>query len=494
MTTTGSTTPPPATPPPPAVPGARTYPFLLAGELRMGSDVAPWPIYAPWSGELVGHAAVATAAEVRAALDAAVEAAPAARALPAHARAAALERVADGLAARSEELVRLLAAEAGKPLSNARLEVERARFVFRTAAEEAKRIGGEVIPTDLTPAGEGRLAMVRRFPLAPIAAITPFNFPVLLAAHKVAPGMACGATLVLKPPPQDPLSTLLLGEILAESGYPPGALSVLPCSVEDAAPLLDDPRVRMVSFTGSARAGWAIRARAATKKVTLELGGNAGVVVEPDADLEFAVRRCAAGGFVYAGQSCISVQRILVHASRYDEFAERMTAAVAALRAGDPLDEATDVGPMIDAAAAERAESWVREAVAGGARLAVGGGREGALLEPTLLLDTRREMRVECEEVFAPVVTLRPYDDFEAALAMIDDSPYGLQAGVFTHDLRRVMRAWEALDVGGVVINDIPGFRVDHLPYGGVKASGAGREGVRWAIDDMTEPRLLILG
>lgn len=470
---------------------AGTYPLLLAGELREGS--ASWQIRSPYSGETVGTASVGTETDVRRAIEAAAAAAPEARGLPSHARAAILGRIRSAILERREEMAVLLAREAGKPLTSARLEIDRTLFIFEVAAEEAKRLGGELLPLDLVAAGEKRWGLTRRFPLAPISAIVPFNFPLLLAAHKIAPAIACGATMVLKPPPQDPLTVLVLAEILSDSGYPSGGLNVVPCTVEDAAPLLDDDRVRMVTFTGSARVGWLIRQRAVKKKVALELGGNAGVIVEPDADLEYAARRCALGGYSYAGQSCISVQRILVHHDVYEEFVERFTERVRALRTGDPLDEETDVGPLIDEANAVRALSWIEEAVRGGARVAVGGGRHGAFLEPTLLLDTRSDMRVNCEEVFAPVTTVRRYSDFEEALAILNDSPYGLQAGLFTRDLRRIWRAFETAEVGGLVVNDISGFRVDHMPYGGVKESGQGREGVRYAIEEMTELRLLVL-
>jgi glyceraldehyde-3-phosphate dehydrogenase (NADP+) len=298
---------------------------------------------------------------------------------------------------------------------------------------------------------------------------------------------------VLKVPPQDPLATLLLGEIVRESGYPAGALSILLCSNEVAAPLIDDPRVRMITFTGSARAGWAIRSRAPTKRVTLELGGNAAVIIEPDADLEHAVRRCVAGGYLYAGQSCISTQRILAHQSMYPRFTERFVTVVGALRTGDPMSETTDVGPMIDQANAVRAEEWIGEAVTAGARVATGGRRDGAILQPTVLLDTTGGMRVNCEEIFAPVTTVRPYADFDAAVAAVNDSRYGIQAGLFTNDMRIILRTFERLEVGGLVVNDVPGFRVDHAPYGGVKESGQGREGVRYAIEGMTELKLLVL-
>jgi acyl-CoA reductase-like NAD-dependent aldehyde dehydrogenase len=475
-----------------AAPSSRTYPLLLGGELRSGADSVE--IRSPYSGDLIGRAALAGSGDVAAALDHAVAAAPIAAVLPSHARAAALDRIAAGLIERRESVARLLAMEAGKPLALARTEIDRAVFVFRQGAGEAVRMGGEVIPMDLQPHGERRWGLTRRFPLSPISAIIPFNFPVLLAAHKLAPAIACGAAMILKPPPQDPLATLLLGEILRESGYPSGALAILPCSHEVAAPLIDDPRVRMITFTGSARTGWAIRRRAFTKRVTLELGGNAAVMIEPDADLEHAVRRCVAGGYLYAGQSCISTQRILVHESLYPRFVERFVAAVGALRTGDPMAETTDVGPMIDQGSAERAAEWIGEAAAAGARVAVGGRRDGAILEPAVLLDTTSGMRVNCEEVFAPVTTVRPYAQFDEAIAAVNDSPYGIQAGLFTQDMRRILRAFERIEVGGLVVNDVPGFRVDHAPYGGVKASGQGREGVRYAIEEMTELKLLVLG
>jgi acyl-CoA reductase-like NAD-dependent aldehyde dehydrogenase len=450
-------------------------------------------IRSPYDGSVVGQVDLASRGEVVRAIDDAVQAAPVAAALPSHARAAALGRIRACVAERKEELARLLAAEAGKPLALARTEVDRTIFVFEQGAEEAKRIGGEVLPMDLMPHGEGRWAITRRFPLSPIAAITPFNFPLLLAAHKLAPAMACGATMVLKPPPQDPLSTMLLAGIVRESGYPGGAISILPCRNDDAAPLLDDPRIRMISFTGSARVGWMIRQRAPMKKVALELGGNAAVMVEPDADIEHAVKRCVAGGYLYAGQSCISTQRILVHEQVYDAFVQRFVPQVQALKVGDPLDPSTDVGPVIDRANAERVESWIGEAVTGGARLAAGGTRKGSLVSPAVLLETSSQMKVNCEEVFAPVTTVRRYSDLEEAITVSNDSPYGLQAGLFTNDLRTIKQAFERIEVGGLVINEVPGFRVDHAPYGGVKQSGTGREGVRYAIEEMTELRLLVL-
>jgi len=450
-------------------------------------------ISAPYDNSEVGVVTLASPAEVRAALDANVAAARACRTMPAYERAAALRKVADGLVAERSDLARTLALEAGKPIAQARLELDRAVFVFRDAAEEATRISGEVLPADVVAAGAGRIGLTRRFPLSPIAAITPFNFPVLLAAHKIAPAMACGATLTLKPPPQDPLTTLRLAELVKASGYPAGGINVVPCHVEVAQILIEDPRVRLITFTGSAKAGWAIRAKAGTKRVALELGGNAAVIIEPDADLAWAAARCAVGGFTYAGQSCISTQRVFVHESVYTPFLDAFVQRVRQLKVGDVLDEKTDVGPLISADAAERVERWIAEATAGGAEVALGGTRTGQFLEPTVLLHTTPEMKVNCEEVFAPLVTVTPYGKLDDAIAAANASPYGLQAGVFTTNLQTMFRLHAELDVGAVNGNDIPGFRVDRLPYGGAKASGLGREGVRYAIEEMTELRVLTL-
>ena len=450
-------------------------------------------IRSPYDGSEVGRHPLASAPEMDAAVAANVAAAGTCRTMPAYERAACLRRIADALEARKDEVATLLAREAGKPIASARIEVDRAVFVFRDGAEEATRIGGEVLPLDVLPAGRGRLGLTRRWPLSPVAAITPFNFPALLTAHKLAPAIACGAAMTLKPPPQDPLTPLLIGEIVAASGYPAGGINVVACELEVAQRLVRDQRVRMITFTGSGRAGWAVRAAAGTKRVALELGGNAAVIVEPDADLARAAQACATAGYSYAGQSCISVQRILVHREVFAEFLERFAARVKALRVGDPLEPTTDVGPLIDEAAAKRAESWIAEAVREGARLVTGGARRGALLEPAILTGTRPEQRVNCEEVFAPVTTVTAYDSFDAALDLVNASPYGLQAGVFTRDVDRLMRAWSRLDVGGVIGNDVPSWRIDRMPYGGAKASGLGREGVRYAIEEMTELRLLTL-
>jgi acyl-CoA reductase-like NAD-dependent aldehyde dehydrogenase len=430
---------------------------------------------------------------VREALDASVRAAPAARAMPPHERAACLRRIAEALAAQLESFARELAVEAQKPITQARREIDRALFVFRDAAEEATRIDGTSPAADAAPMSTGRLAITRRFPLAPITGITPFNFPVLLAAHKIAPAMACGATINLKPPPQDPATTVRLGEIIKQSGYPAGAVNIVVCDVATAQILIEDPRVRMITFTGSAKAGWAIRAKAAAKRVTLELGGNAAVIVEPDADMDWAVERTVLGGYAYSGQSCISSQRLFVQASVYQPFVDRLVKRVRALVVGDVLDDKTEVGPLIALEAAERVDAWIKEAVAGGAKLATGGGRNGAVVEPTVLTNTTPQMKVNCEEVFGPVVTVTPYERLDDAIALANAGPYGLQAGVFTTNLKTMFKLFSELDVGAVNGNDMPAYRIDRLPYGGAKGSGLGREGVRYAIEEMTESRLLTL-
>src|SRR5436309_14624866 len=450
-------------------------------------------IRAPHDGSEVGVVALAGPEDVRAALDANVATARAARDMPGHARAAALRRIADGLEAARAEFARTLALEAGKPIAQAKTEIDRAIFVFRDGAEEATRIGGEVLPADVVPSSAGRIGITRRFPLSPIAAITPFNFPVLLAAHKIAPAIACGATITLKPPPQEPLTALRLFELVKSSGYPAGAVNVVPCHVEVAQVLIEDPRVRMITFTGSAKAGWAIRAKAGTKRVALELGGNAAVIVEPDADLPWAASRCTFGGFTYAGQSCISTQRIFVHEGVLQAFLDLFLPAVRALHVGDVLDDKTEVGPLIALEAAERVERWIAEAVQDGAEVATGGTRRGQFVTPTVLLHTTPKMKVNCEEVFAPPVTVTPYGALDDAIAWANDSPYGLQAGVFSTNVHTLLRCHAELDVGAVNGNDVPGYRVDRLPYGGAKGSGLGREGVRSAIEEMTELRVLTL-
>lgn len=450
-------------------------------------------IKSPYDGSLVGVVTLASPRQIEAAIAASVRAFQATRKLPAFKRQAILRAVSSRIQQKRDEFARIMALESGKPIKTARAEVDRAIFTFSVAAEEATRIGGEYLPLDLQEFTAGRWGIVRRYPVGPIAAITPFNFPLNLVAHKVAPAIASGCTVVLKPAPQTPFSAFLLAELIHEAGWPAGALNVIPTTNEDAALIVSDDRLRMLSFTGSSAVGWKLKASAGKKKVTLELGGNAAVAIHSDADLDFAAERCAVAGFSYAGQSCISVQRILVHRPAFDSFLQKFIERTKKLKTGDPLDESTDIGPLIRASDAERATSWIQEAVAAGAKILLGGGRKGSVLEPTILTNTRAEMKVNCEEVFAPVKTVEPYDDFADALGRINASPYGLQAGVFTNDARLIFRAYDALEVGGLIVGDVPTFRIDHMPYGGVKDSGLGREGLRYAIEEMTEPRLLAM-
>jgi acyl-CoA reductase-like NAD-dependent aldehyde dehydrogenase len=468
-----------------------TQGFLLDGKWIEEGDAVE--VRAPYDGSVIARVFQGRSEHADAAIAAAVKAFGTTRRLPAFERQRVLRRVAENISERKEEFARTLAQEAGKPIKAARSEVGRAIFTFNVAAEESTRIYGEYLPLDWQESTAGRWGIVRRFPLGAIAGITPFNFPLNLVAHKVAPAIACGCTMVLKPAPQTPLSALLLAEAVQQAGWPDGALNVLPLSNEDAGLLVSDERLKLISFTGSAAVGWDIKRRAGKKKVILELGGNAGVIVHSDADLAYAADRCVAGGFAYAGQTCISVQRILVERSVCGRFTELLLAGVKKLQAGDPLQEFTDLGPLIRESDAIRASDWVQEAVRGGARLLRGGRRNGPVLEPTVLTGTRPDMKVNCQEIFAPVVTVEPYDDFGEACRQINNSPYGLQTGIFTRDAKLLFNAYEELEVGAVIGGDVPTFRIDHMPYGGVKDSGLGREGLRYAIEEMTEPRLLVM-
>jgi len=469
----------------------KTCGFLLDGEWV--TEGSPSAVRSPSDQTVIATITQAQRKHVEAAIGAAVRAFASTRKLGAYERQRVLHAVAQGLTDRREEFALTLAREAGKPLKAARVEVERAILTFNVAAEESTRIYGEWLPLDFQPAAAGRWAIVRRFPVGPIATITPFNFPLNLVAHKWAPAMAAGCTIVHKPAPQTPLCSLLLAELVQGAGWPAGALNVLPVSIPDAELMVTDDRLKMLSFTGSAAVGWELKKKAGKKRVTLELGGNAAVVLHNDADLGYAAERCALGGFSYAGQTCISVQRILVERSVFEPFLDAFLPRVRKLKLGDPLDDTTDVGPMISEPAAERAQAWVQEALAAGAQLLCGGERRGALLEPTVLTGTQPEQRINCQEVFAPVVTVEPYHDFAAALKAVNNSPYGLQAGVFTRDAKLLFAAFEELEVGGVIAGDVPSFRMDPMPYGGVKDSGLGREGLRYAIEEMTERRILVL-
>jgi glyceraldehyde-3-phosphate dehydrogenase (NADP+) len=398
------------------------------------------------------------------------------------------------LQSERDPIGRRLAGEVGKPLRDAFTEVDRAAMTFQVAAEEARRLGGEVLPLDLAPHGEGRLGLWRRFPIGPVAAISPFNFPLNLSAHKLAPAVAAGNPVVLKPATKTPLSALALGDLLCRAGLPDGAVSVLPMERSLGDRLVTDDRFKLLTFTGSSAVGWAMKARAGKKRVLLELGGNAGVVVDDTADLEFAAARVATGGFALAGQSCISVQRVLVHDSVFDAFAGFLVSRAERLRVGNPLDEATEVGPMIERGEVDRVEAWVAEAVAAGGQVLTGGRRlGGALYAPTVLAEVPESARVCADEVFAPVVVLARFSEIRDAIAAVNRSAFGLQAGMFTNRLDRALDAYDALEAGGVIINDVPTWRIDHMPYGGLKDSGQGREGPRFAIEEMTELKLLVV-
>lgn len=466
-------------------------PFLVHGVWKHSAITVG--VTNPFTGNVFAEVCQAGESDVEEAIASSVAAAPVMAKLASHARYNILQDMAALLYRRRDEFAQTITAEAGKPIADAKREVTRAVQTLTIAAEEAKRIPGEVVPLDWTPQTESYLGMVRRFPLGPIVGITPFNFPLNLVVHKVAPALAAGNPILIKPAPQTPLTSLLLGEVALEAGLPAGGLNVVPCDNALAERLVIDPRFKLLSFTGSAPVGWMLKAKCGKKKVTLELGGNAGVIIEPDADLDLAAKRCASGGFAYAGQTCISVQRILVHHSVADTFTTKLLLQVARLKAGDPTDETTTVGPLIDPVATQRVEGWIEEAVSQGARVLLGGKRLGTVLEATVLTNVKPEMKVSCREVFGPVVTVSSYRQFSDAIAALNQSDYGLQAGVFTQDINKVFHAFRHLEVGAVLANEIPTFRADHMPYGGVKDSGLGREGVRAAIEDMTEPRLLVL-
>lgn len=466
-------------------------PLWLAGEARTPN--LDLPVIDKWSGEVWGRVPLADPATIDAAIAAAAAAEPAMRRLPAYARREVLEHCIRRFGERAEELAQALCVEAGKPIRDSRGEVTRLIDSFRVAAAACGQAVGEVMDLEISARARGYRGMWKRVPVGACSLLTPFNFPLNLVAHKVAPAIAAGCPFVLKPSPRTPVGALLLGEILAETGLPAGAFSVLPCRNEDAGPFTTDPRLKLMSFTGSPAVGWQLKAQAGRKKVVLELGGNAGCIVDADWDPADAVRRLVIGAFYQSGQSCISVQRILVHRSIYAELRARLVEATSALVHGDPRAEATFVGPMIDEREAIRVKNWVDEAIAGGGRLLCGGTREGALMRATLVEDAPPGCRLDAQEVFGPVATLAPFDDFDAALAEINRGDWGLQAGVFTRDLYKAQRAWDELEVGGVVVGDVPSWRVDHMPYGGVKGSGFGREGIRWAMEDMSELRLLVV-
>jgi glyceraldehyde-3-phosphate dehydrogenase (NADP+) len=470
---------------------AEHYPIYLAGEWVTSDD--PLPVHNPYNGELLATTYQASRDQLETAITAAEAVFPTLRSMPTFERVNLLRAFSEKLKANRDKIARTIALEAGKPIRDAEVEADRGVFTVDTAAEEAKRIEGEVMPLDLLASSKGRFGITRRFAIGPIAGISPFNFPLNLALHKLAPAMASGNPLVLKPPSRTPLTMLVVAKLLEEIGLPKGAVSVLPMNREVGDALVEDDRFKLLSFTGSPEVGWSMKTRAGMKRVVLELGGNAGVIVDDDSDLDFAVGRVRTGAFSYAGQVCISVQRVFVHEAVYDRFKDALVTAVGTIKQGDPLDRTTDLGPMIDEKNVARVQSWVDAAVASGAKVLTGGTANGRFYNPTVIENAPRDSFVCSREAFAPIVTIFKVKSFKEAVDAVNDSEYGLQAGVFTNNFERSLYAFENIEAGGVIMNDIPTYRIDHMPYGGVKASGLSREGLRYAIEDMTEMRLLVV-
>ena len=468
------------------------YPLYLNNTaVQPNADLA---VTDKFTGEVAFRTALATPDVIDAAIAGAVRAAEPMARLASYERQGVLDHCVSRFRERFDELAYALCVEAGKPIKDAQGEVTRLIDTFRIAAEEATRNYGEVQPLDISPRAKGYMGMWRRVPIGPCSFISPFNFPLNLAAHKIAPAIAVGCPFVMKPASLTPLGAIIMGEVLAECDVlPEGAFSILPASRDGADLFTTDERLKLLSFTGSPGVGWELKARAGKKKVVLELGGNAAVVVDADADLDHAIERVVFGGYYQSGQSCIHVQRVIVHKAVYEEFRDRLTARVKALKPGDPKDPETFIGPMISAKEADRLKRWIDAAVAVGARLLAGGGCDGAMLEATLLEDVDRDSEVYREEAFGPVVLLSRFSDWDEAVAEVNDSKFGLQAGIFTRDLHKVLDSWDRMEVGGIVVNDVSSYRVDNMPYGGVKDSGLGREGVRFAMEDMTEIRNLVI-
>lgn len=467
------------------------YPFYLANKpVYANQDLA---IANKYTNQVETYVAMANVEHIEQAIAAADSAKHAMQALPAYKRQAALQHCVIRFKERFDELAHALCIEAGKPIKDSRGEVTRLIDTFQIAAEESTRIYGEVMPMDISPRSEDYQGMWKRVPIGPCSFISPFNFPLNLAAHKIAPAIAAGCPFILKPASLTPVSALIVGEILAETDLPDGAFSILPCRREGADLFTTDERLKLLSFTGSPEVGWDLKAKAGKKPVVLELGGNAACIVDHDTDLDDAIQRIIFGAYYQSGQSCISVQRIIVHESIYEDTKARLTTAVNNLIIGDPLEETTFIGPMISEKEAIRLHGWVKEAQEGGATLLTGGQRNGSMLEATLLEHVDPDMSVSTQEAFGPVAILSKFSDFDAALEEVNRSDFGLQTGIFTKDIYKAYKAWDVLDVGGVVIGDVPSWRVDHMPYGGVKDSGLGREGVRFAIEDMTELKLMVL-
>lgn len=467
------------------------FPIIVGGKFVKTND--PLEVKSPYDGHSVGKTYKAGASEIEQAIHSAEQAFRQTSKMPMYERSAKLAQVAAVLKDSREEYTRIICDESGKPIKTARLEAERAALTFTDAAEEGKRLRGEYLPLDYDPGSRGRWGIVKRFPLGVILGISPFNFPLNLVAHKVAPALAAGNTIIIKPASQTPLSALRLAQDIIKTGWPEGTIQILPMDSINAHLLVEDNRIKMLTFTGSPVVGWELKKQAGYKRVTLELGGNAGVIIHQDADLEYAAARCTVGGFAQAGQSCISVQRIYVHDQVYDKFMALFLPKARALKTGDPADETVDVGPMIHPAEIKRVEGWLQEAKYQGARILLGGNVEGSLFYPTVVTDVEPGLKLSCQEVFAPLVVVYRYQHIDDALNQVNNSDYGLQAGIFTHDARIIFKAFEILEVGGVMVGDVPTFRIDPMPYGGTKLSGLGREGVRYAMEEMTEMKLLVV-
>ncbi|MDZ4857830.1 MAG: aldehyde dehydrogenase family protein [Candidatus Hydrogenedentes bacterium] len=466
-----------------------SYPFYLANKAAAPNHALE--VTNKYTGEVATRVAQASAQDIDHAIAKAVDASGPMRALASYQRRDVLMHCVTRLTGRADELALALCIEAGKPIKDSRGEVTRLIDTFRTAAEEATRIHGEVMPMDIGARAKNYTGMWKRVPIGPCSFISPFNFPLNLVAHKIAPALAVGCPFVLKPASRTPIGAILIGEVLAETDLPEGAFSILPCARNAADQLTTDPRIKLLSFTGSPEAGWNMKNRAGKKKVVLELGGNAACIVDSDWDIDDAVARIVFGAYYQFGQSCISVQRILAHESIYTALRDKLVAAVRALVAGDPRDEVTFIGPIISEDAAKRIEAWIASAKDKGARVLCGGARNGVMISPALLENVPHDQPLWSQEVFGPVACIEPFSDFDDALRTANDSEYGLQAGVFTRDLYKAQRAWDTLEVGAVIIGDVPSWRVDNMPYGGVKNSGFGREGIRFAMEDMTELRLM---
>lgn len=468
-----------------------SYPYYLASEPHYANT--DLDVTNKYTGEVATKVAMADADTIDKAIAAAEEAQPAMAAMAPFERQAVLEHCVKRFTERADELAQALCIEAGKPIKDAKGEVSRLIDTFKIAAEESVRINGEVVNLEISARAKGYQGMTKKVPIGPCSFISPFNFPLNLAAHKVAPAIAAGCTFVLKPASRTPIGALIIGEVLAETDLPKGAFSILPCSRDGADLFTTDERLKLLSFTGSPDVGWALKAKARKKPVVLELGGNAACVVDEDADIEDAIDRVIVGAYYQSGQSCISVQRLLVHSKIYDEFKSRYVEKVKALVSGDPSNEDTFIGPMISEGEAERLHGWIEEAKEKGATILCGGTRDGAMLEATVMENVPKDCDASAEEAFGPLSILVPFDDYDEALEEVNNSRYGLQAGVFTRDIYKANKAWDVLDVGGVVIGDVPSWRVDNMPYGGVKDSGLGREGIRYAIEDMSETRLMVI-